>query len=87
MPVASAAARPPYSGAPRWSRGRGAGYEPERLRQHQSNGVTATPVIDLNRNAIYVIAMTMNAQTVTTQYDRLHALDLGTGTELSVARR
>jgi hypothetical protein len=46
------------------------------------NGVTATPVIDLNRNAIYVIAMTMNAQTVTTQYDRLHALDLGTGTEL-----
>ena len=46
------------------------------------NGVTATPVIDLNRNAIYLVAMTMNAQTVTTQYDRLHALDLGTGAEL-----
>jgi hypothetical protein len=46
------------------------------------NGVTATPVIDLSRNAIYLVAMTMNAQTVTTQYDRLHALDLGTGAEL-----
>ena len=46
------------------------------------NGVTATPVIDLNRNAIYLVAMTMNAQTVTTQYDRLHALDLATGAEL-----
>jgi hypothetical protein len=46
------------------------------------NGVTATPVIDLTRNAIYLVAMTMNTQTVTTQFDRLHALDLSTGAEL-----
>ena len=46
------------------------------------NGVTATPVIDLTRNAIYLVAMTMNSQSITTQFDRLHALDLGTGAEL-----
>jgi hypothetical protein len=46
------------------------------------NGVTATPVIDVTRNAIYLVAMTMNAQSVTTQFDRLHALDLGSGAEL-----
>jgi hypothetical protein len=46
------------------------------------NGITATPVIDRGRNAIYVVAMTMNSTTNTTQYDRLHALDLGTGNEL-----
>lgn len=46
------------------------------------NGVTATPVIDVSRNAIYLVAMTMNAQSVTTQFDRLHALDLGSGAEL-----
>lgn len=46
------------------------------------NGITATPVIDRARNAIYVVAMTMNTNTVTTQFDRIHALDLGTGNEL-----
>lgn len=46
------------------------------------NGVTATPVIDLSRNAIYLVAMTMNSQSITTQFDRLHALDLGSGAEL-----
>jgi len=46
------------------------------------NGVTATPVIDRARNAIYVVAMTMNSTTTTTQFDRIHALDLTNGDEL-----
>ena len=43
-------------------------------------GVTATPVIDRGRGAIYVIAATVDAKG--NYYHRLHALDLGTGKEL-----
>ena len=43
-------------------------------------GVTATPVIDRNRGAIYVVAMSKDA--TGTYYQRLHALDLTTGKEL-----
>lgn len=46
------------------------------------NGVTATPVIDRGRNAIYAVSMTMSSAANTTQFDRLHALDLTTGDEL-----
>ncbi len=44
------------------------------------NGVTATPVIDRTRNAIYVVAMSKDASNHI--IDRLHALDLTTGLEL-----
>ncbi len=44
------------------------------------NGVTATPVIDRARNAIYVVAMSKDASNQI--IDRLHALDLTTGLEL-----
>ena len=44
------------------------------------NGITATPVIDRERNAIYVIAM--SADGWGHFYHRLHALDLTTGKEL-----
>lgn len=43
-------------------------------------GVTATPVIDRARNAIYVVAMSKNGSG--TYFHRLHALDLTTGKEL-----
>ena len=42
-------------------------------------GIQGTPVIDLSRNAIYVLAMTEENGTFV---HRLHALDLGTGEEL-----
>ena len=44
------------------------------------NGVTATPVIDRTRNAIYVVAMTKDG--AGNIIDRIHALDLTTGNEL-----
>src|SRR5213594_1366713 len=43
-------------------------------------GITATPVIDRSRNAIYVVAMSKNASG--TYLQRIHALDLTTGLEL-----
>ena len=44
------------------------------------NGITATPVIDRSRNAIYVIAMSTDGKG--NFFHRLHALDLTTGKEL-----
>jgi len=43
-------------------------------------GITATPVIDRARNAIYVIAMSKDSSA--NYFQRLHALDLTTGKEL-----
>jgi PQQ-like domain len=43
-------------------------------------GITATPVIDRTRNAIYVVAMSKNASG--NYFQRLHALNLSTGAEL-----
>jgi hypothetical protein len=43
-------------------------------------GITATPVIDRARNAIYVAAMSKNSSG--NYFQRLHALDLTTGQEL-----
>jgi len=43
-------------------------------------GITATPVIDRSRNAIYVVAMSKNSSG--TYFQRIHALDLTTGLEL-----
>ena len=43
-------------------------------------GITATPVIDRTRNAIYVIAMSKNSGG--NYFQRIHALDLSTGAEL-----
>jgi hypothetical protein len=43
-------------------------------------GITATPVIDRNRGAIYVVAASKDA--AGNYYERLHALDLTTGQEL-----
>ena len=43
-------------------------------------GITATPVIDRARNAIYVVAMSKNSGGA--YFHRLHALDLSTGQEL-----
>jgi hypothetical protein len=43
-------------------------------------GITATPVIDRARNAIYVVAMSKNSGG--NYFQRLHALDLSTGNEL-----
>jgi hypothetical protein len=45
-------------------------------------GVEGTPVIDRGRNAIYAVAKTMSSTTNTTQYFRIHALDLTNGDEL-----
>jgi hypothetical protein len=44
------------------------------------NGITATPVVDRARNAIYVVAMSKSS--TGTIIHRLHALDLATGKEL-----
>jgi len=43
-------------------------------------GITSTPVIDRTRNAIYVVAMSKDANG--NYYQRLHALNLSTGAEL-----
>ena len=43
-------------------------------------GITATPVIDRARGAIYLVAMSKNA--AGSYFQRLHALDLATGAEL-----
>ncbi len=43
-------------------------------------GITATPVIDRSRNAIYIVAMSKNASGA--YFQRIHALDLTTGLEL-----
>src|SRR5213080_3062374 len=43
-------------------------------------GITATPVIDRSRNAIYVVGMSKNAGGA--YFQRIHALDLTTGLEL-----
>lgn len=43
-------------------------------------GITATPVIDRTRNAIYVVAMSKDSSG--NYFQRIHALDLTTGTEL-----
>src|SRR2546430_3127389 len=43
-------------------------------------GITATPVIDRGRNAIYVVAMSQNSSG--SYFQRLHALNLSTGAEL-----
>jgi len=43
-------------------------------------GITATPVIDRTRNAVYVIAMSKDSSN--NYFQRLHALDLSTGAEL-----
>lgn len=43
------------------------------------SGITATPVIDRSRNAIYVVAKSQNGGTY---YERIHALSLTTGQEL-----
>jgi Immunoglobulin domain len=43
-------------------------------------GITATPVIDRSRNAIYVVAMSKDSSG--TYFQRIHALDLTTGQEL-----
>ncbi len=45
-------------------------------------GVQGTPVIDRSRNAIYAVSKTMSSATNTTQYFRIHALDLTNGNEL-----
>lgn len=43
-------------------------------------GITATPVIDRTRNAIYIVAMSKNGSG--NYFQRLHALDLSSGQEL-----
>jgi len=43
-------------------------------------GIPNTPVIDRNRNAIYFVAMSKDANSA--YHQRLHALDLGSGAEL-----
>jgi hypothetical protein len=43
-------------------------------------GITATPVIDRTRNAIYIVAMSKNTSGI--YFQRLHALNLSTGQEL-----
>jgi IPT/TIG domain/NHL repeat len=45
-------------------------------------GIEGTPVIDRGRNAIYVVTKTMSTTTNTTQFFRIHALNLTNGNEL-----
>ena len=48
-------------------------------------GITGTPVIDLTTNEIYVVAKTKEiVNGVTTFYQRMHVLDIRTGTEILV---
>src|SRR5271165_2105435 len=45
-------------------------------------GITSTPVIDLTTNEIYIVAATKEVvNNVTTFYNRMHVLDIGTGVE------
>jgi hypothetical protein len=47
-------------------------------------GITGTPVIDVSRNTLYVVARTKTVDTQTGEkqfYETLHALDLGTGAD------
>jgi hypothetical protein len=47
-----------------------------------TTGVLGTPVVDRGRNAIYAVAKSMSTTTNTSQFFRIHALDLATGNEL-----
>jgi hypothetical protein len=69
--------------APLWSRSLGtslplsaAGYDPGCSDMQNEVGITSTPVISLADNVIYVVAKTSTNQ-------QLHALDLGTGAEVT----
>jgi hypothetical protein len=68
---------------PLWSRSLGtslplsaAGYDPGCSDMQNEVGITSTPVISLADNVIYVVAKTSTNQ-------QLHALDLGTGAEVT----
>jgi hypothetical protein len=45
-------------------------------------GITATPVIDPGTNIMYVVAMSKRVSGGTTYFQRLHALDVGTGQDV-----
>ena len=55
-----------------------AGYVCTGTTGYTEFGIQGTPVIDTNRNAVYVLAMTLENGTYV---HKLHALDLGTGAE------
>jgi hypothetical protein len=56
-----------------------AGYVCQGVTGYTEFGIQGTPVIDTTRNAIYVLAMTIENGAY---IHKLHALDLGTGEEL-----